>query len=137
MEDITPKTISEQIGATGRRKEAVCHVSLSAGPGDFKINGRSKEQYLCREVLIQQVMSPLLLAGLAERLNVAAYAKGGGLGGQAGAIRLAIARALVKYDPELHAAMRKGGFLTVDARKVERKKYGRPKARKRFQFSKR
>jgi small subunit ribosomal protein S9 len=137
MEDITPKTISEQIGATGRRKEAVCHVNLSAGPGDFKINGRTKEQYLCREVLIQQVMSPLLLAGLAERLNVAAYAKGGGLGGQAGAIRLAIARALVKYDPELHAAMRKGGFLTVDARKVERKKYGRPKARKRFQFSKR
>ncbi len=137
MEDVIEKTTLDQIGATGRRKEAVCHVNLSAGAGDFKINGRPKEQYLCRDVLIQAVMSPLLAAGLAERLNVAAYAKGGGLGGQAGAIRLAIARALIKYDPELHAAMRDGGFLTVDDRKVERKKYGRPKARKRFQFSKR
>jgi len=123
--------------ATGRRKEAVCRVTLKPGKGEIKINGRTKERYLCREVLIQLMMEPLVTVEMVNKLDITASTSGGGLSGQAGAMRLAIAVALTKMDPELRSPLKKGGFLTVDARKVERKKYGQPKARKRFQFSKR
>lgn len=137
MEESTEKVDPGTFGATGRRKEAVCRVTLKPGRGDVQINGLPKEKYLCREVLIRVITEPLEAADMAGRLDITALASGGGVSGQAGAMRLAIARALIKLNPELRAAMKKGGFLTVDDRKVERKKYGRPKARKRFQFSKR
>lgn len=137
MEEITEKVEPVTFGATGRRKEAVCHVTLKPGRGDIQINGLPKEKYLCREVLIRLITEPLEATDMINRLDIMARAGGGGVSGQAGAMRLAIARALIKLNPELRTALKKGGFLTVDDRKVERKKYGRPKARKRFQFSKR
>lgn len=137
MEEKTEKMAPAMIGATGRRKEAVCRVGLKAGNGKIKINGRSKEAYLYRDVLIQHMMQPLEAVEMVTRVDITARVRGGGISGQAGAMRLAIARALILFDPELRAELKKGGFLTVDARKVERKKYGQPKARKRFQFSKR
>lgn len=137
MEEMTQKTISDSAGATGRRKEAVCRVNMKIGKGAISINGKSKEDYLCRETLIQNIMRPLQTVEMAEKVDIDVSVKGGGVSGQAGAIRLAIARALTYMDPEFRAVLKKQGFLTVDARKVERKKYGQPKARKRFQFSKR
>jgi small subunit ribosomal protein S9 len=137
MEENTEKVEPVTFKATGRRKEAVCHVTIKPGRGDIQINGRPKDRYLCREVLIRLVTEPLEVTEMVNRLDIEARAGGGGVSGQAGAMRLAIARALVKLNPELRSALKKGGFLTVDDRKVERKKYGRPKARKRFQFSKR
>lgn len=137
MQEISEKTTVEQFGATGRRKEAVCRVSLRVGKGDIVVNGRPKEEYFCREVLVQHAMQPLQAVEMADRFDIDASVKGGGASGQAGALRLAIARALIRFNPELRDLLKKGGYLTVDAREVERKKYGRPKARKRFQFSKR
>ncbi|MCK5126575.1 MAG: 30S ribosomal protein S9 [candidate division Zixibacteria bacterium] len=137
MEQTTDKAIPGAFAATGRRKESVCRVNLKHGKGEFIINGKEKKAYLCRDSLIQHIMAPLELVELSDKIDVTASAKGGGLTGQAGAIRLAIARALLLLDPEFRAGLKKAGFLTVDARKVERKKYGQPKARKRFQFSKR
>ncbi|MFH1700278.1 MAG: 30S ribosomal protein S9 [Candidatus Zixiibacteriota bacterium] len=123
--------------ATGRRKESVCRVDLKPGKGQILINGKEKKTYLCRDSLIEHVLEPLDKVEMTGKLDITASVKGGGLTGQAGAIRLAVARALIIYDPSLRDDLKKGGFLTVDARKVERKKYGQPKARKRFQFSKR
>jgi len=137
MEETTERQIPEFAGATGRRKEAVCRVLLKAGNGTVTINGRTKEEYLSRVALIHHAMEPLQKVDMAGKLDVEAHVAGGGVSGQAGAIRLAIARALISLDPQLRPALKKAGLLTVDARKVERKKYGRPKARKRFQFSKR
>jgi small subunit ribosomal protein S9 len=129
--------MAEVFSATGRRKEAVCRLNLTPGKGLFSINGRDRDDYLCREVLVRHVMEPLAIVELEGKLDVSARVSGGGISGQAGAIRLALARALTEYDKETRAALKKGGFLTRDARRVERKKYGQPKARKRFQFSKR
>ena len=137
MEQTTDTTIPGAFGATGRRKEAVCRVNLKSGNGVIIINGKDKKTYLCRETLVQQVQAPLELVELMNKIDVTASVKGGGLTGQAGAIQLAIARALTLFDPEFRDGLKKAGYLTVDARKVERKKYGQPKARKRFQFSKR
>ncbi len=137
MEQTTDKMIPGVCGATGRRKESVCRVNLKAGKGAIQINGREKKVYLCRDSLIQHIMAPLELMEMSDKIDITASVKGGGLTGQAGAIRLAIARALIIYDPEFRGELKKAGYLTVDARKVERKKYGQPKARKRFQFSKR
>jgi small subunit ribosomal protein S9 len=138
MEETTiEKVVPETAGATGRRKDAVCHVWVKAGKGDISINGKTKEEYLCRAALVRLVMEPLQKTELTEKVDIRASVKGGGVSGQAGALRLAIARALTQYDPDLRAVLKKAGFLTVDSRKVERKKYGQPKARKRFQFSKR
>ncbi len=134
------KVVSSQenvFGATGRRKESVCRVNLQMGKGAFVINGRTHKGYLFRDSLVQHIMAPLESVELAAKVDITASVKGGGLSGQAGAVRLAVSRALIKLDPELRPALKKAGFLTVDARKVERKKYGQPKARKRFQFSKR
>jgi small subunit ribosomal protein S9 len=136
-ETTTETTVPEKGAATGRRKEAVCRVWVTPGKGEISINGKTKEEYLARPALVRLIMEPLNKAEVAEKVDVRAKVKGGGVSGQAGALRLAIARALTEYDPELRAILKKAGLLTVDARKVERKKYGQPKARKRFQFSKR
>lgn len=124
-------------GATGRRKEAVARVRLMPGKGDVTINGKEAGDYLNRETLVTAVRSPLSVTETLGRLNVIASANGGGKSGQAGALRLAISRALIRFNPDFKDVLRDYGFLTRDPRAVERKKYGRPKARKRFQYSKR
>ncbi len=123
--------------ATGRRKEAVARVTLTTGNGSFEINGRQVSDYLMRETLVNHAKEPLEATEVAGKVNIICKASGGGLSGQAGAVRLAVSRALALYDPELHSSLRRHGFLTRDPRQVERKKYGQPKARKRFQYSKR
>ena len=121
---------------TGRRKEAVARVRLVPGSGAFEINGRNLEDYFPTRVHRMVAQSPLRLAGR-EDLDVIATIKGGGISGQAGAIRLGIARALIDLDPELRAPLKAEGFLTRDAREKERRKYGLKKARKAPQYSKR
>lgn len=127
---------SENYG-TGRRKSAIARVWLLPGEGEITINGRDFKEYLGRPVLEILVKSPLVLTSFDGRFNVKATAKGGGITGQAGAIRLGIARALVSYDENLRKELRGAGFLTRDSRVKERKKYGRKKARRGFQFVKR
>jgi len=123
---------------TGRRKEAVVRVRLVPGNGTVIINGQSMGVYLGERPALHIVAKqPLLAAGVEDRFNVLCNAGGGGKVGQAYAIRLGVARALAEINPDYEATMRKEGFLTRDARVKERKKYGRKKARKRFQFSKR
>lgn len=122
---------------TGRRKSAVARVWLTPGEGNIRINGRDLKQYLGRPVLEILVRSPLVHLDLDGRFDVNATASGGGITGQAGAIRLGISRALLEYDEELRKALRAGGFLTRDPRIKEAKKYGRKKARRGFQFVKR
>ena len=129
---VTPAKIS-----TGRRKEAVARIRLVPGTGEFAINGRNLEGYFPTRVHRMVVQSPLRLAGRDKEFDVVATIKGGGVSGQAGAIRLGIARALIDLDPELRAQMKAEGFLTRDAREKERRKYGLKKARKAPQYSKR
>ncbi|NEV64988.1 30S ribosomal protein S9 [Thiorhodococcus minor] len=129
--------MSETQLCTGRRKSSAARVFLTAGSGDITVNGRPLDQYFGRETARMVVRQPLETAGLADRLNVRVTVSGGGTTGQAGAIRHGIARALVEFDEELRSPMRRSGFLTRDARAVERKKVGLHKARKRPQFSKR
>ena len=121
----------------GRRKEAVARVRLSPGSGNITINGRTMDEYFGRETSKMILVEPLKLVDQMGKLDVFANAKGGGLSGQAGAIRHGISRALVELNAEFRPILKKAGFMTRDARAVERKKYGRPGARKRFQFSKR
>jgi len=123
--------------AIGRRKNAVARVRLTPGTGKRTANKRTMKNYLKRETLEMIIEQPLKLAGLSDKVDITANVDGGGLSGQAGAIRLGISRALIKYDEDLRPALKKEGFLTRDPRMVERKKAGQPKARKRFQFSKR
>jgi len=123
--------------AVGRRKESVARVRLTPGTGKRIANKRTMKKYLAREILEMVVEQPLKLVGLSDKVDINVNVNGGGLSGQAGAIRLGIARALIKYDEELRSTLKKNGFLTRDSRMVERKKPGQPKARKRFQFSKR
>ena len=123
--------------ATGRRKASVARARVQLGKGAITVNGRSIKAYLTRETLVEHATEPLVLTELADNFDITCSARGGGLSGQAGAVRLALSRALCQYNPELRPALRKAGFLMRDARKVERKKYGQPKARKRFQYSKR
>jgi small subunit ribosomal protein S9 len=122
---------------TGRRKEAVARVQLLPGNGKHLVNDRTPIEYLTRETLVQTAFHPLVVAGAEGKFNVVAKVHGGGLTGQAGAIRLAVARALVRDDESLRAVLGRAGLLTRDPRMKERKKYGQPGARKRFQFSKR
>jgi small subunit ribosomal protein S9 len=130
--------MSNRFYATGRRKEASARVWIRPGSGAVTINGKGIEQYFKREVLRMILQQPFdAVEGLKGTYDVNATVKGGGLSGQAGAIRHGLARALTLSDEKLRAAMKKAGLLTRDARRVERKKYGRPGARKRFQFSKR
>lgn len=123
--------------AVGRRKEAVCRVYITPGSGKWEINGRPLNDYFPRPALISSIQLPFASTENLGRWDVKANIDGGGVAGQAGALRLAIARALVQSDETHRVKMRELGLLTRDARAVERKKPGRPKARKRFQFSKR
>lgn len=123
--------------ATGRRKSSVANVVMSAGKGDITVNKRSLDSYFPRPTLRMVIRQPLEFTGMAGKYDITARVKGGGLTGQAGALRLGISRALVKLDSDLRPRLKKEGFLTRDPRETERKKYGQPGARKRFQFSKR
>ena len=127
----------EKINAIGRRKAAVARVYVSEGTGSITINKRALEVYFPSSILQYIVKQPLNTLEVVEKYDIKVNLKGGGYKGQAEALRLAIARALVKINPEDKAALRAEGFITRDPRSVERKKPGRPKARKRFQFSKR
>lgn len=126
-----------QYYGTGRRKTAVARVRLLPGDGNITINGKTFETYFPNRTLRLIVMQPLVLTETAGRFDVVARVHGGGVSGQAGAVRLGIARALVKSNPELRKQLRRAGFITRDPRMKERKKYGLKKARKAPQFSKR
>ena len=123
--------------ATGKRKNAVARVWLKPGRGKVTINGRDQEVYFARPVLRMMIAQPLQIADRLGQFDVVATVEGSGLSGQAGAVRHGISKALTYYEPELRPVLKKGGFLTRDSRVVERKKYGRAKARRSFQFSKR
>ena len=122
---------------TGRRKEAVARVRLTAGTGKIMVNDRTPLEYLTRETLAKHALHALVVTNTVGKFDVAARVHGGGLSGQAGALRMAIARALVTQDESLRGLLGREGLLTRDSRMKERKKYGQPGARKRFQFSKR
>ncbi|HEX2723337.1 MAG TPA: 30S ribosomal protein S9 [Gemmatimonadaceae bacterium] len=121
----------------GRRKEAVCRLYLKAGSGKWQVNGRTLGDYFPRSAHVAAIQQPFTATDTLGRFDIMARVEGGGLTGQAGALRLAVARALVKLDETHRRKLRDLGLLTRDARAVERKKPGRPKARKKFQFSKR
>ena len=123
--------------AIGRRKGSVARVFMTPGKGNILINGRPFKDYICRESLAILVTQPLDLIDQRKSYDIKVNVKGGGLTGQAGAIRLGIARALNEVSVDFRPALKEAGFLTRDAREVERKKYGQPGARKKFQFSKR
>ena len=128
----------ENLGyGTGRRKASVARVYLRAGSGAIMVNGKDVKDYFCRDSLTANILQPLELTETAGKFDVCANLTGGGLRGQAEALRLGISRALIEVDPELRGSLKKAGFLTRDAREVERKKYGLRGARRRFQFSKR
>ena len=129
--------MSEQINAVGRRKEAVCRLYLTPGTGKWEVNGRTLGDYFPRPTLVSAIQQPFMLTDSLGKYDVKAVLDGGGMSGQAGAVRLAVARALVKVDETNKKKLREFGLLTRDAREVERKKPGRAGARKRFQFSKR
>ena len=122
---------------TGRRKRSIARVYLSPGKGDIKVNGESFRDYLCRDSLATIVMQPLVAVEGEKAYDIEINVNGGGLTGQAGAIRLGISRALLHLNSEYRSVLKEKGYLTRDARKVERKKPGQPGARKNFQFSKR
>jgi small subunit ribosomal protein S9 len=130
-------TLGETVGATGRRKEAVARVRLIPGTGQFKLNGRALVDYFPRPVLQMIVTEPLRLTNTLDAYDIVARIEGGGMSGQAGAVRHGIARALIIADPTLRSELKRKGMLTRDARAKERRKYGLKKARKAPQFSKR
>lgn len=132
---IDPKT--NEIVTVGRRKRATARVRLIPGTGKYTVNGHPLAEYLARETLVQVATQPLELLGLKDSFDIRARCDGGGLAGQAGALRLGVARAIAENDENLRPALRTAGLMTRDAREVERKKPGQPGARKRFQFSKR
>lgn len=123
--------------ATGKRKDAVARVWIKPGRGQITINDKDFTKYFARPVLQMLLQQPLAAANRASQFDIVATVAGGGLSGQAGAVRHGISKALTYYEPELRSILKKGGFLTRDSRTVERKKYGRAKARRSFQFSKR
>lgn len=130
------ETLIQHYG-TGRRKSSTARVYLRPGNGVITVNRRSFEEYFTSDMLKQGIRQPLALTETTDKFDIFVRVHGGGFTGQAGALRLGIARALLEHNPELRAQLKKAGFLTRDSRKVERKKYGQPGARKRFQFSKR
>ncbi|MFT6928132.1 MAG: small subunit ribosomal protein S9 [Psychromonas sp.] len=129
--------MANQYYGTGRRKSSVARVFVKAGSGQITINKRNIDEYFGRETACMVVRQPLELVGVTDKFDLNVTVKGGGTTGQSGAIRLGITRALMQYDETLRAELRIAGFVTRDARKVERKKVGLHKARKRPQFSKR
>ena len=137
----SPMTVTDAEGrpvqTVGRRKEAVVRVRLLPGTGQFKLNGRTLEEYFPNKVHQQLIREPFVILEKAEQYDVVGLLHGGGTSGQAGALRLGIARALIEIDPDDRPALKKAGFLTRDPRVTERKKYGLKKARKAPQYSKR
>ena len=129
--------MSEVIQATGRRKTAVASIKLTPGTGRIRINGRAFEDYFNTSTALIEAVKPLTVAESTKKYDIEVKAVGGGLGGQAGALSLALARALIQVDPALRTTLKKPGLLRRDPRQKERKKPGQPGARKRFQFSKR
>ncbi|MBL4665521.1 MAG: 30S ribosomal protein S9 [Nitrospinaceae bacterium] len=127
----------ERFYATGKRKESIAKVWVQAGSGKITVINKSLKEYFCRESLECVIKHPLITTETLETVDIKATVKGGGLSGQSGALRLGISRALILTDANLRAPLKKAGFLTRDSRAVERKKYGQPGARKKFQFSKR
>ena len=123
--------------ATGKRKNSVSRVWIKPGTGNISINGKNLDEYFARPVLQMVIGQPFSVAGVSGEFDVKATVRGGGLSGQAGAVKHGISKALTFYEPSLRVALKAAGFLTRDARVVERKKYGKPKARRSFQFSKR
>jgi small subunit ribosomal protein S9 len=123
--------------ATGRRKNAIARVWIKRGTGKVTVNGKVIEAYFARPVLRMLVQQPMIAVNRNTQMDVECTVVGGGLSGQAGAVRHGISRALTHFEPDLRPALKKGGFLTRDSRAVERKKYGKAKARRSFQFSKR
>ena len=126
-----------KINGTGRRKESVARVFIKPGSGAFTVNGRKVEEFFRNVAWLTAAVEPLKFTNTAEQVDVMATVKGGGVGGQSGAVRMGLSRALSIFNPELRVPLRKNGFLTRDSRMKERKKYGQKGARKRFQFSKR
>ncbi|MEU7142987.1 30S ribosomal protein S9 [Nocardia sp. NPDC046473] len=137
VETFAPIVIDRPVQTVGRRKEAVVRVRMVPGSGNFVLNGRTIEDYFPNKVHQQLVKSPLVTVERAENFDIIALLHGGGPSGQAGALRLAIARALIEVTPDDRPALKRAGFLTRDPRAVERKKYGLKKARKAPQYSKR
>lgn len=131
------KSSAPSFNATGRRKTAVARVRMTTGKGDVEINNRPIEEYFGRKIMEMIVRQPFEVTSSAGRFDVRVNAHGGGISGQAGAIRHGIARALVSFDSELRPLLRKAGLLTRDPREKERKKYGRKRARRGFQWTKR
>ena len=123
--------------ATGKRKNAIARVWVKPGSGRITVNGKDSDTYFARPVLRMIIQQPFVLSDRNDQFDVMCTVKGGGLSGQAGAVRHGISRALVAYEPGLRPVLKRGGFLTRDSRVVERKKYGKAKARRSFQFSKR
>jgi len=139
-EVVLPEPKIDDLGrsyATGKRKDAVARVWIKPGSGKITINGRDQETYFARPVLRMMLQQPFIAADRKDNYDVIATAKGGGLSGQAGAVRHGISKALILFEPALRPPLKAGGFLTRDSRVVERKKFGRKKARRSFQFSKR
>ncbi len=137
---VTREPVRDELGrayATGKRKDAVARVWIKPGSGKVTVNGREMNVYFARPVLQMILRQPFTVAGVSDQFDVVATVKGGGLSGQAGAVKHGISKALQLYDPTLRAPLKAAGFLTRDSRVVERKKYGKRKARRSFQFSKR
>ena len=132
-----PVESQKTIQTVGRRKRSIARVLISQGTGQWTVNGRQMDDYFPRPTHQIRVVEPLKVTGLEASLDVTVRVRGGGLTGQSDAVRMGLARALVQHDEEHRPALRERGMLTRDARQVERKKPGQPKARKRFQFSKR
>lgn len=129
--------MEKQLNGLGRRKTSVARVWMKPGSGEWKVNGRTIDDYFPRHSLQQHIQEPLVATNMQGRFDIQVNVDGGGTTGQAGAIRMGLSRALLKYDADLRSALREKRMLTRDPREVERKKPGRPGARKRFQFSKR
>jgi len=140
VEEIPREPVRDELGrayATGKRKDAVARVWIKPGSGKVVVNGREMDKYFARPVLQMILRQPFQVAGVVDQFDVMATVKGGGLSGQAGAVKHGVSKALQLFDPSLRGALKAAGFLTRDSRVVERKKYGKAKARKSFQFSKR
>jgi small subunit ribosomal protein S9 len=133
----TPGVLNTKGYGTGRRKNAVARVFIRQGSGKFEVNGRAVDAYFKNVTWLNRAIEPLKFTNTGNELDVTATCNGGGVGGQAGAVRMGLSRALSVLNPDLRHGLRKNGFLTRDSRMRERKKYGQKGARKRFQFSKR
>jgi small subunit ribosomal protein S9 len=139
-EEVARTAVRDQLGrsyATGKRKDAVARVWIKPGSGKVTVNGKDMKDYFARPVLQMILRQPFSVAGVVNEFDVMATVAGGGLSGQAGAVKHGISKALQLYDPSLRTPLKAAGFLTRDSRVVERKKYGKRKARRSFQFSKR